>query len=118
MHSRPDPATTERDVFLDSFVPSVLHRIDPDAKLDDIATRLVQQVSQDFVKTLTAKAIEVAELRGSNTLQACDIHFALRTLFGMDLPGSDLRPLQLRPTARYTEQRDAALALLARDADK
>jgi histone H3/H4 len=106
--------TTERDVFLDSFVPGILHRISPGAKMADMATRLVQQASQDFVKTLTAKAAELAQLRGSDTLQACDVHFALRTLFRMDLPGSGLRPFQPRPTAHYTEQRDALLGLLSR----
>jgi hypothetical protein len=118
MRTRPDALITERDVFLDSFVPGIVHRIDPDARMADIAIRLVQQASQDFVKTLTAKAVKSAELRGSGTLEACDVHFALRTLCGMDLPGSDLRPFEPRPTPRYTEQQDAVLAVLSRQADE
>jgi hypothetical protein len=110
---RPALQVAVADCLSEGFVSTILGGIDPTATISPEAAGLLEKVAGDFVSTLRQEAIKVARMRCSTSLKKKDICFALQSVYGIALPGTQADPFPAVPAQEYADQAAAVQSFLS-----
>lgn len=105
---------TELDLFEKGFAEQIVKKMDPEMKISKDAEILIGKVAMDFAEKVSLLACELAELRGSQTIERNDIKDAVKQRFNLEMPGAVDMTAPRNPSRDYLDM----LAAATRHADK
>ena len=83
----PTPILESHQILTPERLRQLVRQVDPSKEIDEAVTKLLLDVADDFVASVTRSASLLATHRGSATLEVSDVQLYLEKTMNIHIPG-------------------------------